>query len=76
MKPQDFVNYLLNPTNLPGLQEWKDVEELQDGSLIKYCKVKAPMMAARDHCWKYTIDKVSFRFLILLLKKEAITLGD
>ncbi|KAJ3317165.1 putative tRNA pseudouridine synthase Pus10 [Boothiomyces sp. JEL0866] len=57
VKPQDFLDYLLNPANLPGLQEWKDVEELPDGGYIKYCRVKAPGLAARDHVWRYTIDK-------------------
>jgi len=57
VSPQQFVDYLLNPTNLPGLQEWVDVAENADGSLIKYCKVKAPMMTARDHCWKVMVDR-------------------
>ena len=38
--PEDFLGFLLNPENLPGLQEWKDVETLPDG-YIKYCRVKA-----------------------------------
>uniref|UniRef100_A0A7S0Z2J6 START domain-containing protein n=1 Tax=Hemiselmis tepida TaxID=464990 RepID=A0A7S0Z2J6_9CRYP len=54
--PQLFLDYLLNPDNLPGLKEWVDVETLPDG-YIKYCKVKAPGMRARDHCWRYTVDK-------------------
>mmetsp|Transcript_26866 Transcript_26866/g.52395 ORF Transcript_26866/g.52395 Transcript_26866/m.52395 type:complete len:235 (+) Transcript_26866:187-891(+) len=55
-RPQLFVDYLLNPENLPGLKEWVDVETLPDG-FIKYCRVKAPGMRARDHCWRYLIDK-------------------
>ena len=43
VQPQQFLDYLLNPENLPGL--------------LKYCRVKAPCMKARDHVWKYTIDK-------------------
>lgn len=54
--PEDFLGYLLNPENLPGLKEWKDVETLPDG-YMKYCRVKAPGMTARDHCWKYEIDR-------------------
>ena len=80
VKPHQFLDYLLNPANLPGLQEWKDVEwdgmeeitkvataaaedtilattERSTVTTIKYCKVKAPMMAARDHVWKYLIQK-------------------
>ena len=80
VKPQQFMDYLLNPKNLPGLQEWKDVEgggrgetttvataaedttpatttERSTVTMIKYCKVKAPMMAARDHVWNYIIEK-------------------
>jgi len=56
VRPQQFLDYLLNPENLPGLLEWVDVEDLSDG-YIKYCRVKAPCMKARDHVWKYTIDK-------------------
>ena len=36
VSPEDFLGFLLNPENLPGLQEWKDVETLPDG-YIKYC---------------------------------------
>eukprot|EP00438_Fugacium_kawagutii_P025850 Skav231405 [mRNA] locus=scaffold4039:34517:35209:- [translate_table: standard] len=54
--PEDFLGFLLNPKNLPGLKKWVDVETLPDG-YIKYCSVKAPCMTARDHCWKYTIDR-------------------
>ena len=46
----------VEPENLPGLLEWEDVEDLPYG-YIKYCRVKAPCMKARDHVWKYTIDK-------------------
>ncbi|CAE7331066.1 Stard5 [Symbiodinium sp. CCMP2592] len=53
--PEDFLGFLLKP-DLPGLKEWVDVETLPDG-FIKYCRVKAPCLAARDHCWKYTIDR-------------------
>ena len=56
VQPQHFLEFLLNPENLPGLVEWVDVEDLPDG-YIKYCRVKAPCMKARDHVWKYTIDK-------------------
>ena len=56
VSPEDFLGFLLNPENLPGLKEWKDVETLPDG-YIRYCRVKAPCMTARDHCWKYTIDR-------------------
>ena len=56
VQPQQFLDYLLNPENLPGLLEWVDVEDLPNG-YIKYCRVKAPCMKARDHVWKYTIDK-------------------
>ncbi|CAJ1383251.1 unnamed protein product [Effrenium voratum] len=53
--PEDFLGFLLKP-ELPGMKEWKDVETLPDG-FIKYCRVKAPCMTPRDHCWKYTIDR-------------------
>ena len=41
---------------LPGYQESSTVETLQDGCIIKYLRVKAPLMKARDHCWKYTFN--------------------
>ena len=56
-RPQMFLDYLLNPENLPGLQEWRDVEATADGGFVKYCRVKAPLMRARDHCWRYTVDR-------------------
>ncbi|CAE8633985.1 unnamed protein product [Polarella glacialis] len=52
---QAHLDCLVTPDNLPGLQELETVETLPDG-YIKYCRVKAPCLAARDHCWKYTID--------------------
>ncbi|CAE8596381.1 unnamed protein product [Polarella glacialis] len=54
--PQDFLDFLLKPENLPGLQEYRVVETIPDG-VIMYMRVKAPGMKARDHVWKYTIDK-------------------
>ena len=54
--PDDFLGYLLNPVNLPGLIEIRDVETLPDGC-IKFVRVKAPGMTERDHCWRYTVQK-------------------
>ena len=55
--PQEFADFLLSVENLPGYLNSFDAETLPDGSVIKYLKVKAPGMKARDHCWKYTFDK-------------------
>ena len=56
-KPAHFLEYLLNPESLPGLQELRDVETLPGGDVIKYLRVKAPLMAPRDHVWRYTVDR-------------------
>jgi hypothetical protein len=55
VKPEDFLKYLMNPDNLPGLLENKHVEDLPGGGCIKYLKVKAPGMAPRDHVWRYVV---------------------
>ena len=34
VQPQQFLDYLLNPENLPGLLEWVDVEDLPDGYIL------------------------------------------
>ena len=54
--PQQFADFLLAVENLPGHKESFDVETLPDGC-VKYLKVKAPGLKARDHCWKYTFEK-------------------
>ena len=53
VQPQQFADFLLDVEKLPGYQQSWTVEELPDGC-IKYLRVKAPMMKARDHCWRYT----------------------
>ena len=54
--PQEFADFLLSVQALPGYQNSFDAETLPDGC-IKYLRVKAPGMKARDHCWRYTFDK-------------------
>ena len=54
VQPQQFADFLLDLEKLPGYQESSTVETLPDGCIIKYLRVKAPLMKARDHCWKYT----------------------
>lgn len=54
--PQDFSDFLFAVENLPGFKESYDVEQLPDGC-VKYLRVKAPGFKARDHCWRYTVDK-------------------
>ena len=49
--PQMFVDFLLDPRGLPGFQELREVQTLPDG-FIKYIRVKAPGLSARDHCWR------------------------
>lgn len=44
VSPEDFLGFLLNPENLPGLKEWIDVETLPEG-YIKYCRVKADVLS-------------------------------
>eukprot|EP00747_Dinoflagellata_sp_TGD_P189377 gnl/TRDRNA2_/TRDRNA2_49651_c0_seq1.p1 gnl/TRDRNA2_/TRDRNA2_49651_c0~~gnl/TRDRNA2_/TRDRNA2_49651_c0_seq1.p1 ORF type:complete len:234 (+),score=41.20 gnl/TRDRNA2_/TRDRNA2_49651_c0_seq1:87-788(+) len=56
ISPQAHLECLVNPVDLPGLKELVDVETLPNG-YIKYCRVKAPGLSARDHCWKYTVDQ-------------------
>mmetsp|Transcript_60020 Transcript_60020/g.106821 ORF Transcript_60020/g.106821 Transcript_60020/m.106821 type:complete len:230 (+) Transcript_60020:53-742(+) len=58
VKPVDHLEALVNPVDLPGFQEMNDVEIFEPGSsFVKYLRVKAPGLHARDHCWKYTIDR-------------------
>lgn len=57
LTPEDFLQYLVNPANLPGLQEQRKVEDLPGGGFILYLRVKAPGLAPRDHCWRYTVDR-------------------
>jgi len=54
--PENFLNYLKNPDNLPGLLENVHVEDLPGGGCTKYLKVKAPGMAPRDHVWRYVVE--------------------
>ena len=54
--PQQFADFLLAVENLPGHKESFDVETLPNGC-IKYLRVKAPGLKARDHCWQYTFEK-------------------
>ena len=53
--PREFADFLLGVEVLPGYQESFDVETFPEGC-IKYLRVKAPGMKARDHCWKYTFE--------------------
>ncbi|CAE8705341.1 unnamed protein product [Polarella glacialis] len=68
--PQDFLDFLLKPENLPGLQEYRVVETIPDG-VIMYMRVKAPGMKARDHVWKYTIDKRGGGSIFVTLRTVA-----
>ena len=56
-RPHEFADFLKQVEVLPGFQESFDAETLPDGSIIKYLRVKAPCLTARDHCWKYTFEK-------------------
>ena len=63
LKTDHFLDFLLRPESFPGLQEWRDLYEQEDQDstssrkYLKYCKVKAPGMYARDHIWLYTIRR-------------------
>lgn len=70
LQPQHFLDYLLNPENLPGLLECKDVQDLPDGC-IKYLRVKAPGLKPRDHVWKYTIKKEGDGSIFVCIRSTA-----
>eukprot|EP00930_Biecheleria_cincta_P071420 TRINITY_DN58931_c0_g1_i1.p1 TRINITY_DN58931_c0_g1~~TRINITY_DN58931_c0_g1_i1.p1 ORF type:complete len:209 (-),score=28.05 TRINITY_DN58931_c0_g1_i1:16-642(-) len=58
VRPEDHLKALVDPVDLPGFQEMREVQVMEpDASFIKYLRVKAPGLTARDHCWKYTIDR-------------------
>lgn len=62
VKPEHFLEFLLNPAAMPGLKELADLEGEPpkagaSGTCIKYLRVKAPGMRPRDHVWRYVIDR-------------------
>ena len=46
------------------------METLPDGCFIKYLRVKAPLMKARDHCWKYTFQTLDNASLFKMSAEE------
>lgn len=46
---EDVVDYYINPPPNELIKEKKDLETLDDGSLIKYMLISMPMMSERDN---------------------------
>lgn len=67
---EEVVDYFVNPPPTKMFKEFRDIEKLNDGSIIKYIRVGMPMMSDRDNVLFVSQMKVDDGVLLTLRTVE------